>query len=256
MIEATLLRRLSTAQSLAVTLMSVGARGERANVIEFLNTITPMFGGDTVVTRRILESKNPVQAVLTEAERDYDLVVLGATEMDSTSEALFGGVVDEIVRLAPVPSLVVRGGSIDPQWRPRRIVLPTDGTTASRRAAELAFSIAESDSLITVVHVVARDTGILNYAPAADDQATRLEIGHQIAADLRQLGDSFGVATETEVRMGPEPEEAILDTARRINADLVVLGTSVRPASQRLFLGPRVERVLASCPCPVVVFNT
>jgi nucleotide-binding universal stress UspA family protein len=70
------------------------------------------------------------------------------------------------------------------------------------------------------------------------------------------LGDSFGVATETEVRMGPEPEEAILDTARRINADLVVLGTSVRPASQRLFLGPRVERVLASCPCPVVVFNT
>jgi Kef-type K+ transport system membrane component KefB/nucleotide-binding universal stress UspA family protein len=255
-IEATLLRRLASSQSLAITLMSVGARGERAQVTEFLNTITPMFGGDTVVTRRIVESKSPVEAVLAEAERDYDLVVLGATEMDSTSEALFGGVVDEIVRLAPVVSLVVRGSSIDPQWRPRRIVLPTDGTTASRRAAELVFSIAEPDSLVTVVHVVARETGILNYAPAADDQATRLEIGHQIAADLRQLGDSFGVATETEVRMGPEPEEAILDTARRINADLVVLGTSVRPASQRLFLGPRVERVLASCPCPVVVFNT
>jgi nucleotide-binding universal stress UspA family protein len=196
-----------------------------------------------------------VQAVITEAERDYDLVVLGATEMDSTAEALFGGVVDEIVRLAPVSSLIVRGGTTAPGWRPRRIVLPTDGTMASRRAAELAFAVIEPDGLVTVVHVVPKETSAVT-AVMADDPANRLEIGHQIAADLRQLGESFGVATETEVRMGPEPEEAILETARRINADLVVLGTSVRPASQRLFLGPRVERVLASCPCPVVVFNT
>ena len=106
-----------------------------------------------------------------------------------------------------------------------------------------------------MVHVVPKETSAVT-AVMSDDPANRLDIGHQIAADLRQLGESFGVATETEVRMGPEPEEAILETARRINADLVVLGTSVRPASQRLFLGPRVERVLASCPCPVVVFNT
>jgi nucleotide-binding universal stress UspA family protein len=37
--------------------------------------------------------------------------------------------------------------------------------------------------------------------------------------------------------------------------DLVVLGTDLRPASDRLFLGPKVERVLNNSPCPVVVMN-
>ncbi|HKY47062.1 MAG TPA: universal stress protein, partial [Acidimicrobiia bacterium] len=254
-IGATLIGRLAATHGVAITLLSVGIREDRTQVNDFLNQVEPLFGPNTAVSRRIIESSNPVQAVITEAEHDYDLVVLGATEMDSTAEALFGGVVDEIVRLAPVSSLVVRGGPVPAGWRPRRIVLPTDGTMASRRAAELAFAVTEPDGMVTVVHVVPKETSAVT-AVMADEPATRLEIGHQIAADLRRLGESFGVATETEVRMGPEPEEAILETARRINADLVVLGTSVRPASQRLFLGPRVERVLASCPCPVVVFNT
>ncbi|HSL26920.1 MAG TPA: cation:proton antiporter, partial [Acidimicrobiia bacterium] len=137
-IEARLLGALAATRSLAVTLLSVGSRGDRARVAEFLTEVETLFGSNTNVTRRIVEAKDPVAAVLAEAQLDYDLVVLGATEIDSTSEVLFGGVVDEIVRLAPVPSLVVRGGSIDPGWRPLRIVLPTDGTTASRMAAELA----------------------------------------------------------------------------------------------------------------------
>jgi Kef-type K+ transport system membrane component KefB len=254
-IEAALLSRLASKNELAITLLSVADRGDRAQVMEFLSEVETLFGSATAVTRRVVEGESPVSAVLKEAQLDYDLVMLGATEMDSTSDALFGGAVDEIVRLVPVPSLVVRGGSVGPTWRPRRIVLPTDGTPSSRRAAELAFAVAEPDALVTVVHVVPKDSSIL-VAAATDHPATRLEIGHQIAGDIRRLGESFGVATETEVRMGPDPEEAILDTARRVSADLVVLGTSIRAATQRLFLGPRVERVLASCPCPVVVLNT
>ena len=254
-IGATLIGRLATTHGIAITLLSAGARGERAGVNEFLDGVEPLFGPNTVVSRRIVEGPNPIEAVINEAQHDYDLVVLGATESGPTSEALFGGVVDEIVRLAPVPSLIVRGGDVPAGWQPRRIVLPTDGTLASRRAAELAFAVVEPGGLVTIVHVVPKETSAVT-ALMSDDPAHRLDLGHQIAGDLRLLGESFGVATETEVRMGPEPEEAILDTARRINADLVVLGTSVRIASQRLFLGPRVERVLASCPCPVVVFNT
>jgi nucleotide-binding universal stress UspA family protein len=135
-------------------------------------------------------------------------------------------------------------------------VVPTDGTISSRRAAELAFTVAEADSLATIVHVVPRETSAVREVVGLTNRAARLEIGHQIASDLRTLGESFGIATEVEVRMGPKPEEAILDTARRVSADLVVLGTSVRAGSSRLFLGPRVERILSSCPCPVVVLNS
>jgi len=133
-------------------------------------------------------------------------------------------------------------------------VIPTDGTPHSRRAAELAYAVAEPDALITVVHAVSSDRSTL--ATGTERAASKLEIGRQLTDDLRQVGESLGIATETEVRLGPTPEDAILETARRINADLVVLGTGVRAVSSRLFLGPRVERILSACPCPVVVINT
>ncbi len=108
-IGATIIGRLAITHGIAVTLLSVGSRNDRVAVNEFLDDVEPLFGPNTVVSRRIVESSDPVKAVINEAQHDYDLVVLGATEIDSTSEALFGGVVDEIVRLAPVSSLVVRG---------------------------------------------------------------------------------------------------------------------------------------------------
>ncbi len=248
-IEAVLLGKLARTHGLAVTLFSVGSR----DAYDFLGRIEHLFAS-AEVQKRVVESDSPVSAVIAEAQRDYDLVVLGATEVDNTAEALFGGMVDEVVRLAPVPSLVVRGGNIEEGWAPRRIVVPTDGTPNSRRAAELAFAVAERDAVVTVVHVVTRHTSITG--SFRDRAAARHEMGHQITADLRQLGESIGITTETEVRMGPEPEDAILETARRTRADLVILGTGVRAASSRLFLGPRVERILAACPCPVVVLNT
>jgi Kef-type K+ transport system membrane component KefB len=255
-VEASILRRLTSTRKVAITLLSVARRGERSSISEFQDDLAPLFGAETEVTRRIVEARNPAAAVLAELERDYDLVVLGASEGDSTAENLFGGVVDEIVRLAPVPSLVVRGGPATDQWRPRKIVVPTDGTVPSRRAAELAFTIAEADALVTIVHVVPKETSAVREVLGSADPAARLEIGQQIATDLRSLGESYGVDTEVEVKMGPEPEEAILATARRVGADLVVLGTSVRVGSSRLFLGPRVERILSACPCPVVVLNS
>ena len=244
-IEAMLLSRLARDHGLAVTLLSVGGRES----YDFLNSVEDLFSG-TEINKRVVESDNPTAAILSEAQRDYDLIVLGAREIDSTAEALFGGVVDEIVRLAGIPSLVVRGGAVGPDWKPRRIVVPTDGTPNSRRAAELAYAVAEPDAVVTVINVVSRDI------VGSERAAGRLEIGRQLTEDLRQLGEAMGIATETEVRMGPEPEEAIIEAARRVDADLVVLGTGVRAVSSRLFLGPRVERILAACPCPVVVLNS
>jgi nucleotide-binding universal stress UspA family protein len=46
----------------------------------------------------------------------------------------------------------------------------------------------------------------------------------------------------------------IVDRAHR-DVDLIVLGTSVRVGTQRLFLGPRVERIIRESPCSVMVLN-
>ncbi|MEX0698365.1 MAG: cation:proton antiporter [Acidimicrobiia bacterium] len=256
LIESILLGRLGPGKGLAVTLFTVASRGNRTEATRYQWEVEELFASRAEITNKVVNATDPVAAILKEADSDYDLLVLGASETDVTGETLLGNVVDELVRLAPIPSLVVRGTEHDTDWRPRRIVVPTDGTASSRRAAELAFAIADPDAMVTIVHVIPNEGSAVLAAAALYDPTNRLESGRQIAEDLRVLGDSFGVATNSEIKMGQEPEDAILEIARRVGADLVVLGTSVRAGSRRLFLGPRVERILSSCPCPVVVLNT
>jgi len=167
----------------------------------------------------------------------------------------FGSVVDEIVRMAAIPTLAVRGVPVVAGWQPNRILVPTDGTPASRQAADLAFALAGPDTTVTALHVVPSELSpVVSMTDTGPVQ--RLDLAHQIVSDVRDRGLERGVATATMVEMCPEVAEAIVTAARQIGADLVVLGTSARTGTQRLYLGPRVERVLTDSPCSVAVLNS
>ena len=84
----------------------------------------------------------------------------------------------------------------------------------------------------------------------------QLDVGRQIVTELRELGQLRGTQTNADIQIGSDPETIILDVAREQQMDLIILGTDVRPGSTRLFLGPRVERILKLAPCPVIVFNS
>ena len=58
----------------------------------------------------------------------------------------------------------------------------------------------------------------------------------------------------TEVLMGDSTVPSIVDRAGH-DIDLVILGTNIRAGSHRLYLGPKVERLLAEVPCSMIIFN-
>lgn len=153
--------------------------------------------------------------------------------------------------------MVVQSKHLQETWSPRRILVPTNGTVASRHAAEIGFSLASSgEEEVIILNVVAQDRGSRYYQAPDEILEHQLGIAHQIVEELRQLGESLGVLTVTAVRVGPDPETVILDVSRKDRVDLIILGTSLRPGSDRLFLGPRVERILGNSPCPVIVINS
>jgi hypothetical protein len=49
------------------------------------------------------------------------------------------------------------------------------------------------------------------------------------------------------------PWREIVDEARRMTADLIVVGTHARTGAARLLLGSQGEEVLRHAPCPVLV---
>jgi nucleotide-binding universal stress UspA family protein len=108
---------------------------------------------------------------------------------------------------------------------------------------------------VLLFHVVDPESGNELWVGRSSSAAVRMGIGQEIVGELRRAGEAAGVNVISEIVMGGAMTDTIVDRAND-EIDLIVLGTSVRVASQRLFLGPRVERIIRDSPCSVVVFNT
>ncbi len=253
-IEAQLLKKLGQNLNLSVTLLTVAAKGERASGLTYLNELSPLFDQHELV-KKVIEGGHAAEYILDEVRKDYDLMVLGASEENRGSDVLFTPLVDYLVRLSPCPTIIVQGQRVQSDWLPRRILIPTNGSEAARQAADLGFALATNGEEIIILHVVVE--GKSNYSPDASGEMLerQLAIGWHMVDELRQRAEAREVKADTEVRVGPDPETMIMTVAREKEADLIILGTDVRPGTDRLFLGPGVDRILKGSPCPVVVLN-
>jgi nucleotide-binding universal stress UspA family protein len=210
------------------------------------------------VNKKAVESKNPLESILDEVRKDYDLLLVGATERNKNSNMIFNPIVDNLVRLAPCPSIVVQSSNVPDDWRPSRILVPTNGSLASKRAAEIAFGIAYHDH--DQVHILNVIEAKKDFSSSIDFEGSvterRFTFAHQTVAELKKLGESLNVNTFTEIEVGEEPDAVILKMASEKNFDLIILGTDIRPGADKLYMGPRVEKILSNCTCPVLVFNS
>ncbi|MDX1663016.1 MAG: cation:proton antiporter [Candidatus Promineifilaceae bacterium] len=256
-VEARLLERMGAHTDLSLTLFNVAEPGEAAEGAAFLADVATIFEGNEVV-RKVVESADRTDTILNEVSKDYDLLVLGASERHRGRNILFSPLVDALVRIAPVPTMVVQGPRELEAWEPERILIPTTGTVAARHAAEVGFSLARPGAqCVLIMHVVEPETGRYEYreAASADYRVRQHEQAQQIVEELAELALLYDVQAETLVVEGEQPEEKIMEVARAEDIDLIVLGTDLRPGAARLYMGPRVEYVLAESRCPVVVVN-
>lgn len=81
--------------------------------------------------------------------------------------------------------------------------------------------------------------------------------------DLARLADSLArhvreidPAATTEVIVERTPGEAIIATAKRLGADLIVMGTHGRHGLSRMVLGSVAEYVVRHAACPVVTVRS
>lgn len=255
-LEARLLDQLG--QNLSVTLFSVTTAEGRATAQEFLERVGKEFSSFEV-TRKVIVSDDPGSAILEESEKAYDLVILGASENKDASKTVFSTFIDDIVRFAPCPVMVIKSDKVAPEdWTPQRVLVPTNGSQASRNAAEVAFQLVGSqEGGHTLILNVATDLARSSATNISDDDNQRqLGRAYDMVDSLRKIGEALNVETEVDVRVGESVEAIVADVAIKNHIDLIIVGTSLHPGSDSLYLGPRVERLLENAPCPVVVVNS
>jgi Kef-type K+ transport system membrane component KefB len=244
-IQAVLVARLGESNDISTTLLAVAGEKDRVMAGAYLASLRDVFRNRGTTTR-IVSNEDPVGAILHEAEGDYDLLVIGTPTMSGTGDAMFGPVIDDLIKLSKTPTLVVKGDTVPEDWAPRRILVPASASVSSKNAADLAFAIAGMDAVVTGVHVVtpSRLSG------------TRPNVALDVTAEFEIVATRMGQNAETEVREAEDVETGILEALEESGADLLVLGTSVRAGTTHLHLGPRVEYLTRLAPCPVVILNS
>jgi nucleotide-binding universal stress UspA family protein len=129
------------------------------------------------------------------------------------------------------------------------LVVATDGSASAGRAVDVALDFAEHfDAAVHALYVVDRDE--LESAPEA--------LRDELRGALRERGEAAtagvaerGAGVTTAVREG-RPATEISEHAREVDADVVAMGTRGRHGEHRLLVGSVAERVVRTCPVPVL----
>ena len=130
------------------------------------------------------------------------------------------------------------------------VVVATDGSESVERAVSVAVDFAERFGA-TVHAVSVIDTDEVEGAPAS----VRKQLREALTESARTATEGVDALVEddvvTAVREGrPAPE--IIDYAERTAADVVAMGTRGRHGENRFLVGSVAERVVRTCPVPVL----
>ena len=135
----------------------------------------------------------------------------------------------------------------------KSVLVPIDFSEWSYEAIAPAKEFAESETALTLIHVL---TPLHPADPAAmwntlDGEQRKQKVKDFLAEKLKEMGYK---EVQIEVKLG-DPSTEIVDFAKDIAADLIVLPSHGKKGISRFLLGSVAERVVRLSPCPVLVIK-
>ena len=165
-----------------------------------------------------------------------------------------GSTVEAILRQAPCPVLTVHAAiAANFPLRLHRFKL-------GRLLVAMDFSASSEAALRLAARLVPRLNGRAVLVHAFDPSTPRLEqthggASHRAEQRLQKLisASQAEEAVSDNIVAPGDPVGVILDQAKRVRADLIVMGTNGRRGMQRRVLGSVAESVVRRAGCPVLV---
>ena len=141
----------------------------------------------------------------------------------------------------------------------KHILLPTDGSDQSLRAARLGIALAkQGHARIHAYHVLAPLAAIAYFSDLIRDspddyEQEAVQRAEQQLETIRLMAKEAGVPFEGDYTFDRRPYSAILGAARQYDCDLIVMGTHGHSGLDRLVLGSETNKVLSCADIPVLV---
>ena len=207
-------------------------------------------------------------AIVAEARLGYGVICVGVAGRHEGQ--LYSPMVDELLLHSSLPVVIVRRAEGLETPLPgafTRAIVPVTGTRSSMAAQEVAFGVsAQLGTEVVLTHVVQRQWPQLRMLPerlvrsrlaarvlGESHTESALQVVDSLMAAASARGADMGVDARTLVREGSSAASSLVSVAEEQEADLVVLGASLRNVDGRPFLGHTVETVLERCSANVAV---
>jgi nucleotide-binding universal stress UspA family protein len=140
-------------------------------------------------------------------------------------------------------------------FRLKRILVPIDFSDCSKKALQYALPLAKQhQAAITLLYVVPLSYAVGEYGGTdyvSLEAETRASADKALAA--LAVDEIRGeVPADAVVRSGSTAFE-IIEAAKRLPADIIVVSTHGRTGLKHVFLGSVAEDIVRHAPCPVLV---
>ena len=192
------------------------------------------------VTTIVHEQPSPA-AIAEEAEKGYDIFIIGLEKTSKPSAEFDRGVTNLAKGFdGPLAISAVRNDLQETPEGKLSILVPVNGTEPSRRAAEVAITLARATKApITVLYVAVRTA--TRRGARRGIRTRRHE--EAILKDIVAIADGYNMSIRTAVVAERAADEAILGEFDRRNHNLVVMGVGRRPGD-KLFFGDTASALL------------
>lgn len=145
-----------------------------------------------------------------------------------------------------------RKRTVGDDYKPQRILVPTDFSYPAEQALKHALAIARRNRAeISLIHVVSKVS-----IPDMVFASTRIDlklIKDLSAERMERLAKRFKLKPAHQVVCDGNAAEEVVKFAEKIKADLLVISSRGHTALERMVIGSTAERIVHFSTCPVLV---
>ena len=141
----------------------------------------------------------------------------------------------------------------------QNILVPVDGSEISLSAVKKAAQLAQAfNSQLTLISLVSEDPFVNAdfYYPSPIMKEYFVQAYANAEKSLKEaqiIASENGVNANIEIVKGEVSEKGLIETAEKLNTDLIVIGSHGRKGFQKFLLGSFAQDVLQGTKLPVLI---
>lgn len=193
-----------------------------------------------------------VLAKIAETER-ADLIALGTFGKSALKRLLVGSVTSEVILKAPCDVLVVKRPCSACTGSYASILVAFDRSESSKKALVRAAELARTEkAALTILYVIPRYEEMVEFLRTGAMDEDLRAAAEKVLAEAKEIASVPGLDVRTRIGEGHAADE-ILSTARKLENDLIVMGTYGWTGVSKAIMGSTTSRVITHASAPVLV---